>query len=217
MISLKQSYEIEYNGTENCARMDLYADTAADLTGLTHFDSIKLLQGSDALDISTGDHWILQSGGSWIRQPSDNAWSNVYTKSEIDALLSAKQDQLTWAASTVKDGEDAMFSGGIWQSVWSQIYGVNSIQNLAQDVPEGGYDANTLLDVGVYRVPSAAVAANIAHLPQQAAGRLIVLNVALSNRYIQIWIAAGARFFIRSYISTGWLHWHEYAGTDTGA
>lgn len=87
MISLKQSYEIEYNGIENCARMDLFADSAGDLTGLTHYDNIKLLEGSDALDISTGDHWIKQSGGIWIRQPSGNMFENVYTKSDIDSMI----------------------------------------------------------------------------------------------------------------------------------
>ena len=216
MISLKQSYEIEYDGTENCARMDLFADSAADLTGLTHYDNIKLLQGSDALDISTGYHWIMQSGGSWIRQPASGGGGggDTYTREEIDEFLADKQDLLTWASETAKDGTDAMTSGAIWNSVWTQILGVNTTKNLSQDVPETGYDCNTLTDPGIYRVPSAAVAADIANIPTQAAGRLIVSNLGLGNRYIQIYLASGARVFIRSYVSTGWQAWYEYQGIE---
>lgn len=87
MLTLKHSDEIAYNGSNNIARMDLYADTAADLTGVTSYDSITLLGGSTALDISTGDLYIMQSGGTWILQPSQGAFSNVYTKAEIDEMI----------------------------------------------------------------------------------------------------------------------------------
>lgn len=86
-VSLKQSYDIEYDGTANVARMDLFVDTAADLTGLTTFDSITLLQGSTAEDISTGDKYMMQTNGTWVKQPSNNAFANVYTKAEIDSML----------------------------------------------------------------------------------------------------------------------------------
>lgn len=88
MLSLKHSDDIAYNGVTNVARMDLYADTAADLTGVTSYDSITLLGGSTALDIATGDQYIMQSGGTWILQPSQAAFSNVYTKAEIDTIIS---------------------------------------------------------------------------------------------------------------------------------
>lgn len=87
MLSLKSSDEIAYDGSNNTARMDLFADTAADLTGVTTFDSIVLLAGSSALDISTGDLYRMQSDGTWILQPGTGAFSNVYTKAEIDTML----------------------------------------------------------------------------------------------------------------------------------
>lgn len=96
-VSLKESYDIAYDGSENAARMALFIDSAADLTGLTHFDSIKLLQGSTAEDISTGDKYMMQTGGTWVLQPSSNVFSNVYTKAESDSLLANKQDSLTSA------------------------------------------------------------------------------------------------------------------------
>lgn len=45
---------------------------------------------SDALDISTGDIYIINSSGQWIKQPSSNAWQNMYTKAEIDEKLTHK-------------------------------------------------------------------------------------------------------------------------------
>lgn len=127
--------------------------------------------------------------------------------------LAAKQDALTFGTSTAKDSTESLTSGGIWQAIWDQVLGVNTTENLSQDVPEGGYDCDTLTDVGIYRVPSASVAQQIANIPTEAAGRLITMNLGMANRYLQIYIAAGARFFMRSYISTGWQSWYEYAGT----
>ena len=129
------------------------------------------------------------------------------------ADLAAKQDALTFDTQTAKESENSITSGGIWQAIWDQILGVNTSKNLSQDVPEGGYDCNTLTDVGIYRVPSASVAQQIANLPIEAAGRLIVMNLGLANRYLHVYLVSGARFFMRSYISTGWQSWYEYAGT----
>lgn len=90
-VSLKESYDIAYDGSENAARMDLFIDSSADLSSLTHFDSIKLLQGSTAEDISTGDKYMMQTGGTWVLQPSGNVFQNVYTKAETDALINPLQ------------------------------------------------------------------------------------------------------------------------------
>lgn len=216
MIGLKQSYEIEYDGTENCARMELYADTAADLQGLTHYDSIKLLQGSDTLDISTGDHWIMQSGGSWIRQPSANAFDNVYTKAEIDNILTGYQELLSWDPRTIRDSANSITSGDIWSSIWGQILDLNTYPNLA-----AGDDLNNFTTPGIYRCTNSTTAAALLNMPsalaQQAGGRLIVSTLGGSGRIVQIYISAGARFWIRSNTAAGFQHWFEYAGTDTGA
>ena len=103
-VGLKQSYDIEYDGTANVARMDLFVDTAADLAGLTTFDSITLLQGSTAEDISTGDVYMMQSNGTWIKQPSKSPWSDVYTKSEVDALLQDIWDEIDGVNDLVGSG-----------------------------------------------------------------------------------------------------------------
>jgi len=99
MLSLKSSDEIAYNGSNNCARMDLYADTASDLTGVTTFDSIVLLAGSSALDISTGDLYRMQSDGTWVLQPSSDITINV---PDYDALENDVQ-QLQSDTSDISD------------------------------------------------------------------------------------------------------------------
>lgn len=92
---LKMSYDIEYDGTYNTCRMDLFVDASADLAGLAFFDGIKLLPGSSAKDIATGDEYLLNGSGSWIKQPGAGAFDNVYTKSEMDTMLGAIDDDIT--------------------------------------------------------------------------------------------------------------------------
>lgn len=64
---------------------EVAADTAADLPANT--SDLQYVIGSWARAIDTGDIYRINSSGSWILQPSDNAWQNVYTKAQTDALL----------------------------------------------------------------------------------------------------------------------------------
>lgn len=199
----------------------ILCDTVGDLPSGTisgNGYSGPITQGCTAKIIATGREYISNSSGQWILQPQSGGGGggsdDTYTKEEIDDFLADKQDLLTFGTSTSQDSTDSLTSGAIWSSVWAQILGVNTTKNLSQDVPETGYDCDTLTDPGIYRVPSAAVAADIAHIPTQAAGRLIVSNLGLGNRYIQFYLASGARVFIRSYVSSGWQAWYEYQGIE---
>lgn len=64
---------------------EIAADTAADLPANT-IERVFIL-GTFATAIDTGDIYKINSAGSWILQPSQNAFSNVYTKSEIDSMF----------------------------------------------------------------------------------------------------------------------------------
>ena len=64
---------------------EIAADTAADLPANTA-ERVFIL-GSFATAIDTGDIYKINSAGAWILQPSQNAFSNVYTKSEIDGMI----------------------------------------------------------------------------------------------------------------------------------
>ncbi len=64
---------------------EIAADTAADLPANTT-ERVFIL-GTFATAIDTGDTYKINSSGAWILQPSANAWENVYTKFEIDNIL----------------------------------------------------------------------------------------------------------------------------------
>jgi hypothetical protein len=123
-VSLKQSYDIEYDGTANVARMDLFVDTAADLTGLTTFDTITLLQGSTAEDISTGDKYMMQTNGTWVKQPSASSSTDSYTKTEIDNMITAVYKTIMYyhKTQTSTDGTITFYAlSGVIESL--SIYG----------------------------------------------------------------------------------------------
>lgn len=103
MITMKQSYEIEYDGTHNVCRMEIYVDTSADLTGLDNLDGVYFLAGSEAYDIATGDKYIMNSSGTWILQPSANQFENVYTKKETDAIINRIDSDITDAENDISD------------------------------------------------------------------------------------------------------------------
>lgn len=219
------AYQILGFSTSPVTRQQVFqilCDDVSDLPSQTISDAVysgPITQGCIANIIANGRTYIANSSGQWILQPMPGSGGgggggDTYTKEEVDALLNAKQNLLTFGTETVKDSTDSLTSGAIWSSVWNQMLGVNTTKNLSQDVPETGYDCDTLTDPGIYRVPSAAVAADIANIPSQSAGRLIVSNLGLGNRYIQIYLASGARVFIRSYLSTGWQAWFEYQGIE---
>ena len=77
-------------------RAFIVADTAADLPA--NSTVLTWLLGSYALTVDTGDTYYIDSSGSWILQPNQNAFSNVYTKTEIDDLLD-QIDQLDQIAT----------------------------------------------------------------------------------------------------------------------
>lgn len=173
----------------------------------------NITQGCSAKIVENGASYIANSSGQWILQPSGQMWVNVYTKSEIDNLISGYQPLLTFGSQTVRDSTDSLTSGVIWSSIWTQMLGLNTFTNLA-----AGDDLNDFTTPGIYRCTGSAIAAQLVNMPsliaQQAGGRLIVFNVGGSGRYIQFYISAGARFWLRSNTSSGWQPWYEYAGTQ---
>lgn len=63
----------------------IIADDASSLPVDT--SDMVYVMGSKALTIDTGNNYIKNSSGSWVLQPSNNAWQNVYTKTEIDNII----------------------------------------------------------------------------------------------------------------------------------
>ena len=157
-LSLKESYDIEYDGTQNAAHIDLYADTSTDLTGVTTFDGIKLLPGSSALCIDTGDLYRITSGGTWYKQPSDNIFANCYTKAEIDAITAALTADIATKATPA-------------QLLQGTIIPANSDLNTA-----------TYAAPGVYYCENAATAATLVNTPITYGGFVMVVYSS-GNRF----------------------------------
>lgn len=93
MIGLIDSWDVEYNGTENVALFKLVCDSAAELSSLTHYDNIKIQIGSECTDIATGDKY-LKSSTAWVLQPQ-TMFPNLYTKSEIDTIVNRIDDDIS--------------------------------------------------------------------------------------------------------------------------
>lgn len=190
---------------------NILCDTVADLPASPVSDNGyggEIGQGSKAVIIADGSSYLADSNRQWIYQPNPNAWVNVYTKADIDAMF-------TPATQSAEGSSGYLNAGAVWASVWSQILGLNTARNMI-----AGDDLNLFTNVGIYRVTNSATAAQILNIPNTGAGgRLIVSNLGGSGRYFQIYIAAGTRFYIRAMATSAqtWSHWYEYTGTDTGA
>lgn len=190
---------------------NILCDTVADLPTSPVSDNGyggEIGQGSKAVIIADGSAYLADSNRNWIYQPNPNAWVNVYTKSEIDAMFAP-------ASQSAEGSTRYLNAGAVWASVWSQILGLNTVRNMV-----AGDDLNLFTTVGIYRVTNSTTAAQILNIPNTGAGgRLIVSNLGGADRYFQIYITAGTRFYIRAMATSAqtWSHWYEYTGTDTGA
>ena len=69
------------------------ADDQHDLPGISDFAGYTLQKGSEAHVIADNTSWMLNSSGSWIRQ-DQSPFSDVYTKSEVNALLATMQYEI---------------------------------------------------------------------------------------------------------------------------
>lgn len=69
---------------------EISADTANDLP--TNTADLQYVLGSWARTVDTGDIYRINSSGVWVLQPSTNAWSNVYTKAELEKYLAVIPD-----------------------------------------------------------------------------------------------------------------------------
>lgn len=74
----------------------LLCDDYSDLPTQSGLSGYELAQGCIAHVISENKDYMIDTSGNWHVYGGDS-WTNVYTKSETDALLDDKQDELTTA------------------------------------------------------------------------------------------------------------------------
>ena len=87
---LLPDYIITSDSVDANGRIDIIGRCVSDdfnnLPGVTEFDGFNLVCGSETLYVLTGETYYMDSGGNWyVKAPPE--FQNVYTKSEIDTLL----------------------------------------------------------------------------------------------------------------------------------
>lgn len=86
------SSEADYTTGKNVCLAVFACDTVSDLPQKEYSSTVTIAQGSEALVIATGKHYRMQSGGTWIEQPSEHINSgDYYDKTAVDGLLVDKE------------------------------------------------------------------------------------------------------------------------------
>lgn len=92
IIEIMQEFTDRTTGARSIM-CEIAADTAADLPANTA--DLVYIVGSYATAIDTGGIYKINSAGTWILQPSGDVFQNVYTKSEIDSIVSDINDDIS--------------------------------------------------------------------------------------------------------------------------
>lgn len=98
------------------AIVSVSVDTASDLPTVATIQTdwnVTPIINSTAKVVDDGSTYVLNSQGTWVQQPGQ-VFQNTYTKSEVDTLLSAKQDTLTFDTVPTEDSTNPVESGGVW-------------------------------------------------------------------------------------------------------
>ena len=87
----------------------VYCDTAADLPAVNAFSQGNLVQGSKAKDIDTGDEYMMNSSGTWIKQPAPNttqlSLTDYYTSAEVDAAINTALSSYAQKSDVIPEAE----------------------------------------------------------------------------------------------------------------
>ena len=145
-----------------------------------------------------------------------------YSKSEIDDLLAAKQDELSAA-------QLAAVNSGITSADVAQIAAntniIESRTGYGSTIAENT-DLNAVTVLGTYYIQTGTVAATLSNIPSEATsggGRLIILplNANSSSRVTQVLIpnwnptaVRGAYYVRQLYASNTWSSWYKFSGTE---
>ncbi len=150
------------------------------------------------------------------------------------AALSARMDTFTRLeeGSTTGDAELADGRVGADGKTYENIGGAirGQVTDLKSDlsktltlttedltpIPEGA-DLDTYLTVGNYKISSETTASTVLNIPQNTAGRLIVMATSMLGRYRQTYIANSteSREYTRFYNGERWCEWKEVAHVDS--
>lgn len=183
---VRDIYEQTTNRTTGATEIiaHIVADDASSLPQNTTDRTFVL--GSDTRCVDTGDTYMIKSDGTWVLQPSDNAWSNMYTKTEIDALLQQIVD------NSLKR---------------SDLYRGYQI--------ESGTDVDTLTDYGTYYCADGTTAATLSNCPITTSGFIMTI-FSNGNRVRMFYAVSATvpRMYIQARTGGTWRTIRQFAMTD---
>lgn len=190
-------------------------DTETDLPAANAYqsDGWILAQGFRGHTIGTNGHYMLDSSGSWVLQDGGTA---AYTKAEVDALLSGKENTLTFDTTPTNGSTNPVTSGGIYTAI-ADFLTFDKIYGLAIRLPDTGINANYYTTPGVFRMQTQTGAGLSTNIPvTNSAFKLVVEYINSDSRIRQTFIplANSAFYFIRTYTSGGWQSWYKFEGVQ---
>lgn len=161
-VSIEKVYRSKRNNTNtaNIILADLLCDTASDLPSQSGLTGYILEQGCKADVIGENKTYKIDSSGNWHISGGE-MWQNVYTQSEVDALLDDKQDELTTA-------QLAAVNSGITAAILQELQSYHTINSISSNS-----DVNDYSERGIYTVGSASVATSITNTPFTSAGYIL--------------------------------------------
>lgn len=147
-------------------RAHILCDTLSDLpANVDAISGYRLSIGCTADIIDTAARYRMDSSGSWHVQEQG---TDFYTKSEIDTMMAAKQNTLTFDPVPVEDSTNPVYSGGVFYPIQQaladlvvDLTGKNRLQNTGVTTTVDGEVTFTVnADGSIDAEPIAPVTAN---------------------------------------------------------
>lgn len=205
---------VNENGDE--CLCDIQCDAAADLPAANQISTIgyTIVRGSKALDLATGDRYIMESSGSWVKQPSEYQLdlTGYATELYVDDIAATKQDALSAsqlaAANSGITAAKLIADEAALVELNDFIFGLGTALSAGDDLNSLTYAVRAYASTGT-------IAAAILNTPWTASGFTVwAMPFIVATNFIQILIpnTSGGKWYKRRYTSGSWGSWIEYDG-----
>lgn len=200
------------NEDETKQLCSIEADTQSSLPAVdqTSTAGFIIVRGSVALVLDTGDTYKLNSGGTWVQQPSGVQLdlSGYATTQDMTDGLAEKVDTTTYAAGQAAQDAQIAYSINTAQPAYDFIFGLGTALQPNDDL-------NTYNASGKIYAATGAVAATISNSPWTLSGFMVItVPLLTATSFMQFLIpnTSGGKWYRRRYTQGAWSAWTEYDG-----
>ena len=184
------------------------ADQQSDLPSRTAFSGLTLTAGSTAHVVADSTDWMINSSGTWVQQLNPLI-TNVYTKAEIDSMLTA------YATITAMQTADQALQADINTRLTAdQAFMGTELTTSA--------DLNDFKTSGRFYSPRGGVTTSLHHRPVGIGNYGMTLEVLpIGSNVVQKITTGGGtagHIYTRVYYVTSqvWQSWYDFVGTAVG-